>query len=69
MRFSLKKQSAWEQAIDPIVGKIKGKRLTVDGKPITAEAAVKPVVRALGGLVVATVVSAIVSSVRGGEDS
>jgi hypothetical protein len=70
MRFAIKKtKSPWEQAVDPIVSKMRGRTLTVNGKPITAEAAMKPAVRALGGLVIATVVSAVVSSVRGEEDS
>ena len=69
MKFSFKKKSRWERTIEPIVGKMKGKTLTVNGKELTPETAVKPAARAVGGLLLATVVSAFVSSVRGRDDS
>lgn len=65
MKVSLKRKSRWEQVIDPIANKVKGKSLTVNGKPLTAEGAAKPAARAVGGLVIATVASAVVSSLRG----
>lgn len=68
MKVSLKKKSRWEQAIDPIASKVKGKTLTVNGKALTAESAAKPAARAVGGLVIATVVSAVVSTLRGKDE-
>jgi hypothetical protein len=64
MKVALKKKSRWEQAIDSIASKVKGKTLTVNGKELTAEGAAKPAARAVGGLVIATVASAVVSSMR-----
>ena len=64
MKVALKKKSRWDQAIDPIASKIKGRSLTVNGKQLTAEGAAKPAARAAGGLLIATVASAVVSSMR-----
>ncbi len=69
MKVSLKKKSRWERAIDPIASRLKGKRLTLNGKAVTVETAAKPVARAVGGLVLATVISAVVSSLRGQDDN
>ncbi len=68
MKVSLKRKSRWEQAIDPIASKVKGKTLTVNGKALTAEGAAKPAARAVGGLVIATVASAVVSYLRGKDE-
>jgi hypothetical protein len=68
MKVAFKKKSRWERAIDPVASKVKGRTLTVDGKPLTINAAAKPVALGLGGLVIATVASAVVSYVRGQAD-
>ena len=68
MKLSLKRKSRWEQAIDPIASKVKGKTLTVNGKQLSAESAGRPAARALGGLVLATIASAVVSSRRGKDE-
>lgn len=69
MKLSLKKKSRWEQAVDAIASRIKGKALTINGKELTAETAAKSTARAVGGLVIATAASAVVSSLRGRVDS
>lgn len=55
---------------DPIAGKIKGRSLTLNGKPLNIDAVAKPAARVVGGLLAATVVSAVLSSLRGqaGDD-
>jgi hypothetical protein len=68
MRVSLKRKSWWERAIDPIAGNLKGKSLTVNGKQVNAKAATKPAARAVGGLMVATAISAVISSKRAQAD-
>ena len=68
MKVSLKRKSWWERTIDPIARNLKGKSLTVNGKQVTAKAATKPAARAVGGLVVATTISAIISSMRAQDD-
>jgi hypothetical protein len=65
MKISFKKKSTWQQAIDPVKSLLKGKTLTVNGKVLSAESAAKPAARAVGGLLIATVASAFVSSIRG----
>jgi hypothetical protein len=65
MKISFKKKSSWQQAIDPVKSLLKGKTLTVNGKVFSAESAAKPAARAVGGLLIATVASALVSSIRG----
>jgi hypothetical protein len=65
MKISFKKKSTWQQAIDPVKSLLKGKTLTVNGKVLSAESAAKPAARAVGGLLIATVASALVSSIRG----
>lgn len=65
MKISFKKKSPWQQAIAPVKSLMKGKTLTVNGKVFSAESAAKPAARAVGGLLVATVASAVVSSFRG----
>lgn len=68
MKVSLKKKSRWQQAIDPIASKVKGKTLTVNGRQLNAAGAARPAARAVGGLVIATVASAVVSSLRGKDE-
>ncbi len=68
MKVSLKRKSRWEQAIEPIANKMKGKSLTVNGKQLSAQGAGKPAARAVGGLLIATIASAVVSSVRGKDE-
>ena len=65
MKISFKKRNRWQQAVDPVVSLLKGKTLTVNGKVLSAESAAKPAARAVGGLLIATVASALVSSMRG----
>jgi hypothetical protein len=65
MRVSWRKRSRWERALAPITRRVKGRELTVNGKALSAGAVARPAARVLGGLAVATVVSAIVSAVRG----
>ena len=62
MKVSLRKKSRWERAIDPIASRLKG-------KAVTAQTAAKPAARAAGGLVIATLVSAVISALRGQDDS
>jgi hypothetical protein len=69
MKVSLRKKSRWERAVEPITSGMKGKTLTLNGKAVTAQTAAKPAARAVGGLVIATVVSAVISSLRGQDDS
>jgi len=69
MKISLKRKSRWERAIDPIASRLKGKTLTLNGKPVTAETTAKPAARAVGGLAMATVISAVISSLRGRGES
>jgi hypothetical protein len=68
MKVSWKKKTRWERVLDPITGRLKGRELTVNGKALTAAAVTKPAARVLGGLAIATVVSAVVSAVRGQDD-
>lgn len=65
MKISFKKKSRWEQAIDPVRSLLKGKTLTVNGRVLSAESAAKPAARAVGGFLIATAASALVSSWRG----
>jgi hypothetical protein len=65
MKVSWRKKSRWEQVLDPIASKVKGRELTVNGRLIKGEQLVKPAARAVGGLAIATVVSALVSTLRG----
>jgi hypothetical protein len=68
MKVSLKRKSRWERVIDSITSGLKGKSLTVNGKAVTAETAAKPAARAVGGLVIATAISAVISSLRAKGD-
>jgi hypothetical protein len=68
MKVSWKKKSRWERVLDPITSRLKGRELTVNGKAVSAGAVTKPVARVLGGLAVATALSAVVSAVRGQDD-
>ncbi len=68
MKIALKKKSRWERIVEPIVSRVNGTTLTVNGKAVSPDAIRKPASRALGGLVIATVASAIVSSVRRQDD-
>jgi hypothetical protein len=68
MKVSLKRKSWWERAIDPVASNLRGRSLTVDGKQVNAKAAAKPAARAVGGLVVATAISAVISSIRAQDD-
>jgi hypothetical protein len=65
MKISFRKKSRWQQAIDPVKSLMKGKTLTVNGRILSAESAAKPAARAVGGLIIATAASALVSSLRG----
>jgi hypothetical protein len=68
MKVSWKKKTRWERVLDPITSRVKGRELTVNGRALTAGGVTKPAARVLGGLAVATVVSAVVSAVRGQDD-
>jgi hypothetical protein len=65
MKISLRRKSRWQRAVEPVLSMLKGKTLTINGKVLSAETAAKPAARAMGGLLAATVASAVVSSVRG----
>ena len=65
MKVSLKKKSWWERAVDPLTSRLRGRSLAVNGQAVTAKSVAKPAARAVGGVVVATAISAVVSSVRG----
>ena len=65
MKVSLRKKSRWQRTIDPIASLIKGRTLVVNGRALSVEGAAKPAARAMGGLVLATAASAVVSSLRG----
>jgi hypothetical protein len=64
MRVSWSKKSRWERMFAPIVGELKGRQLTVNGRAITGRQIAKPAVRVVGGLAIATATSAIVSALR-----
>lgn len=64
MSISFGRKSRWQRAVEPARSLLKGKTLTVNGKVLSAETAAKPAARAVGGLLVATVASAVVSTVR-----
>jgi hypothetical protein len=65
MRISWKRKSTLQRLWDAVAGNMKGRALTVNGKKISPDKVAKPAVRAVGGLVAATVASAVVSSFRG----
>jgi len=65
MRVSLKKKSWWERTVDPVTSRMKGRTLAVNGQAVTAKSVAKPAARAVGGVVVATAISAVISSMRG----
>jgi hypothetical protein len=65
MKVSLKKKSWWERAVDPMTSRLKGRSLAVNGQAVTARSVAKPAARAVGGVVVATAISAVISSLRG----
>jgi hypothetical protein len=65
MKISWKRKSSLERMWDAVAGNLKGRALTVNGKKVTPDKVAKPAVRAIGGLVAATVASAVVSSFRG----
>ena len=65
MKISWKRKSPLERMWDAVAGNLKGRALTVNGKKVTPDKVAKPAVRAIGGLVAATVASAVVSSFRG----
>jgi hypothetical protein len=65
MKVSLKRKSWWERAVDPLTNRLKGRTLAVNGQAVTAKSVAKPAARAVGGVVVATAISAVISSVRG----
>jgi hypothetical protein len=64
MKVSWKKKNRWERLLDPIASGVRDRELTVNGRKVTVEGVAKPAARVVGGLVIATVASAIVSSVR-----
>ena len=55
---------------DPIAGNMKGRAFKVNGKNLNVDTVAKPAGRVVGGLLAATVVSAVLSSLRGqdGDD-
>lgn len=65
MKVSLKKKSWWERAVEPVTSRLKGRTLAVNGQAVTAKSVAKPAARAVGGVVVATAISAAISSMRG----
>jgi len=65
MRVSLKKKSWWERAVDPVTSRLRGRTLAVNGQALTAKSVAKPAARAVGGVVVATAISAVISTMRG----
>jgi hypothetical protein len=65
MKISWKRKSSLERMWDAVAGNLKGRALTVNGKKVTPDKVAKPAVRAIGGLVAATVASAVVSAFRG----
>ena len=65
MKVSLKKKSWWERAVEPVTSRLRGRTLAVNGQALTAKSVAKPAARAVGGVVVATAISAVISSVRG----
>ena len=65
MKVSLKKKSWWGRAVDPVTSRMKGRTLAVNGQAVTAKSVAKPAARAVGGVVVATAISAVISSMRG----
>jgi hypothetical protein len=68
VKVSWKKKSRWEKMLEPIASRVKGRELTLNGRAIKGERVAKPAARAVGGLVIATVLSAFVSALRG-QDS
>jgi hypothetical protein len=65
MKLSWRKKSRWDRMVEPIAGKVKGRSLELNGKALTAQGMAKPAARAVGGLVIATTISAIISTFRG----
>lgn len=65
MRVTWKKRSGWQRVRDAVSGTIKGRTLTVNGKAVNGDTVAKPAARAVGGLLLATAASAIISSLRG----
>lgn len=70
MKVSWRKKSALQRVWEELAGNLKGRSLTVNGKRVSPDKIAKPAVRAIGGLVAATVASAVVSSFRdrGGDE-
>jgi hypothetical protein len=64
MKLSWRKRSLWQRAWDPIASQLTGRKLTLNGKPISADRFAKPAARAAGGFAAATVISAVLSSLR-----
>jgi hypothetical protein len=65
VKVTLKKKSWWERAVAPVTSRLKGRTLAVNGQGVTAKSVAKPAARAVGGVVVATAISAVISSMRG----
>lgn len=59
MKVSWRKKSRWQRVWDPIAGKMKGRAFTVNGKALNVDTVAKPAVRMVGGLLAATVASAV----------
>ena len=57
-------ESRWQRVRDPIAAKMKGRGLTLNGKALSVDTVAKPAARVVGGLLAATVVSAVLSSLR-----
>lgn len=70
MKFSWRKKSRWQRVWDPIAGRMQGKTFKVNGKALNVDTVAKPAGRVFGGLLAATVVSAVLSALRGqdGDD-
>jgi hypothetical protein len=64
MKVSWKKKRRWKRPLDAIASEVRGRELTVNGKAIKAKQFARPAVGAVGGLVIATAISAFISTLR-----
>ena len=64
MKVTWKKRSRWERVTEPVASRLRGRQLTVNGRAVKGEEIAKPAVRAVGGLVIATAISAVLSTLR-----
>ena len=68
MKFSWRKKSRWQRVWEPIAGRMQDRTFKVNGKALNVDTVAKPASRVVGGLLAATVVSAVLSALRG-QDS